>query len=100
VTEFREQALEPVNGTRGFDTHKNRFGRTLQTPVERVGLAAFVIQAPLEKRVRSTFPSHGDLLIACMKITSYNQHCSAPFFRALVVLRNQVYSELGADAVI
>ena len=35
-----------------------------------------------------------------MKITSYNKHRSAPFFRALVVLRNQVYSELGADAFI
>ena len=28
---------------------------------------------------------HGNLLVACVKITSYNYHCSAPFFRALVV---------------
>ncbi len=28
---------------------------------------------------------HGDLLIARMKIAAYNQHCSAPFFRASVV---------------
>ncbi len=27
---------------------------------------------------------HGNLLIARVKITSYNQHCSAPFLRALV----------------
>ena len=27
-----------------------------------------------------------DMLIARVKIAAYNQHCSAPFFRALVVL--------------
>jgi hypothetical protein len=32
-----------------------------------------------------------------MKITSYNHHCSAPFFRALVVYSCQVYSVKGAD---
>ena len=37
---------------------------------------------------------HGDLLIARVKITTYNQHCSAPFFRALVV--SQQPSLLGA----
>jgi hypothetical protein len=41
-----------------------------------------------------------NLLVARVKITSYNQHCSAPFFRALVVYRYQVYSVKGADAVI
>ena len=37
-----------------------------------------------------------------MKITSYNPAAagSAPFFRALVVYRCQVYSVKGADAVI
>ena len=37
----------------------------------------------------------GDLLVASMKITSYNQPAAAgstPFFRALVVYRCQVYS--------
>jgi hypothetical protein len=46
---------------------------------------------------------HGGLLVASMKITSYNQRRaagSAPFFRALVVYRYQVYSEGGADNVI
>ena len=28
---------------------------------------------------------YGDLLLASVKITAYNQHCSAPFFRAPVV---------------
>jgi hypothetical protein len=37
---------------------------------------------------------------ACVNITSYNQHCSAPFFRALVVYSYQVYSREGADNVI
>ena len=40
-----------------------------------------------------TLVHHGNLLIARVKITSYNQHCSAPFFRALVVYTYQVYSE-------
>jgi hypothetical protein len=43
---------------------------------------------------------HGNLLVARLKITTYNQHRSAPFFRASVVYCNQVYSELGADAFI
>src|SRR5690348_16820448 len=56
-----------------------------QTPVERVSFAAFVVQAALDKRLAGLFSGHGNLLIACMKITSYNDHCSAPFLRALVV---------------
>ncbi|MFZ0819408.1 MAG: hypothetical protein WAM91_05020, partial [Candidatus Acidiferrales bacterium] len=40
------------------------------------------------------------LLVARVKITTYNHHCSAPFFRALVVYSYQVYSEGGADNVI
>jgi hypothetical protein len=43
---------------------------------------------------------HRDLLVTCVKITSYNHHRSAPFFRALVVYSYQVYSEEGADNVI
>jgi hypothetical protein len=41
-----------------------------------------------------------NFLAARVKITSYNHHCSAPFFRALGVYRCQVYSVKGADAVI
>src|SRR5215470_12077336 len=55
-----------------------------QTAVKRVGLAALVVQTPLGQ-----FPGegiqHGDLLIARVKIAAYNQHWSAPFFRASVV---------------
>src|SRR2546427_212883 len=100
VTEFREQTLEPVNGPRGFDAHKNRFVRTLQVPVERVGFAALVIQSPFEKQLSGSFPGHGNLLIACMEITSYNQHCSAPFSEPWSSNSCQVYSVEGADAVI
>ena len=32
----------------------------------------------------SSVLGHGNLLIARVKITTYNQHCSAPFFRAPV----------------
>src|SRR2546426_3756763 len=76
VTEFREQALEPMNRTSGFDAYTNRL---LQTAVERMSFAAFVVQSPLEKQLSRGFFRHGNLLIACVKITSYNQHCSAPF---------------------
>jgi len=39
----------------------------------------------LEKQLSGAFLCHGNLLIACMKIVTYNDHRSAPFFRALVV---------------
>jgi hypothetical protein len=40
---------------------------------------------PLEEHLAGLFSGHGNLLIACIKITTYNDHRSAPFFRALVV---------------
>src|SRR5207245_9771960 len=46
------------------------------------------------------FLGHGDLLIACMKIATYNQHCSAPFPEPWSLNSRQVYSVEGADAVI
>src|SRR5437899_9163094 len=82
VTEFGEKALEPVKESGGFDAHAHR---SLQIPVERVGFAARVLQTPLEKQLTCFVVGHGNLLIACVKITSYNNHRSAPFFRALVV---------------
>jgi hypothetical protein len=63
-------------------------------------LAALVIQSPLEKQLGSSFPGHGNPLIACMKITSYNQHCSAPFPEPWSFNSCQAYSVEGADAVI
>jgi hypothetical protein len=44
VAQLRQQALEPANRPGGFDPHAHR---PLQIPVERLGLAALVIQAPL-----------------------------------------------------
>jgi hypothetical protein len=64
-----------------------------------VGFSTFVVEPSLHQFSRG-FVHHGNLLIARVKITSYNQHCSAPFFRALVVYRYQVYSGEGADNVI
>ena len=82
VTEFREQSLEPVHRTGGFDAHAHGL---LQTSVERFGLSTFVVQASFEEQLARGVLGHGNLLIARMKITTYNQHCSAPFFRASVV---------------
>jgi hypothetical protein len=84
VAELREQTLEPVNRARSFDAHAHRFLRTLQASVESVCFAALVVQAALAKHLAGLFSGHGNLLIACMKITTYNDHRSAPFFRALV----------------
>ena len=40
----------------------------------RVSFTALVIQAPLEKQLSDLVVGHGNLLIACVKIASYNQH--------------------------
>src|SRR5690242_9908180 len=63
----------------------HRLAPILQTPLERVSFAAGVVESPIEERLAGLFSGHGNLLIACMKITSHNDHCSAPFFRASVV---------------
>src|SRR5258708_21354800 len=47
----------------------------------------------LEKQRYRFVVGHDNLLIACMKIATYNDHRSAPFFRALVV--EQLPSLLG-----
>jgi hypothetical protein len=64
-----------------------------------LGLPAFVLQPSLQQ-FSCGVVHHGNLPIACVKIASYNQHCSAPFFPALVVYSYQVYSGEGADNVI
>jgi len=97
MTEFCEQTLEPVNGSGGLDSHAYR---SVKIAVERPGLAALVIQAPLEKQLSGGFFRHGNLLIAGMKIATYKQHCSAPFPEPWSFNSNQVYSVEGADAVI
>jgi hypothetical protein len=56
--------------------------------------------ALVEKQLSGFFSGHGNLLIACVKITSYNQHCSAPFPEPWSSNSCQVYSVEGADAVI
>jgi hypothetical protein len=42
----------------------------LQTPVERVNLAAFVVQSPLDERLAGLCSGYGNLLLACMYIAS------------------------------
>jgi hypothetical protein len=67
---------------------------------KRLRLAAFMVQAPLDEQLGGFLSGHGNLLVACVKITSYNQHRSAPFLPSPGRLRNQAYSEPGADAFI
>src|SRR4029077_13011379 len=77
VPEFGQQTDEPVNRTSRFDAYAYRLWRRLQTPVERVGFAAFVVESPLDQQLCGFFSGHGYLLVARVKIASYNQHCSA-----------------------
>src|SRR6266404_1394631 len=62
-------------------------------------LSIYCLGQPPEQ-LAGLFPGHGNLLIACVKITSYNQHCSAPFPEPWSSNSCQVYSVEGADAVI
>ncbi len=52
-------------------------------------------KTPTPRRARRGWAPR-DLLVARVKITSYNHHCSAPFFRALVV--QQLPSLLGRSS--
>src|SRR5690348_629753 len=63
-----------------FHTHANRFR---QVAIELVRFSVLVFQTALDE-LACLVIQHRDLLIARVKITSYNLHCSAPLFRALV----------------
>ena len=89
-------AHPPPDGSGGFDPRAHWFR---QAAIERVALANLVPHSALDQ-LSGGFVHHGNLLIARAKITPYNQHCSPPFFRALVVYSYQVYSGEGADNVI
>jgi hypothetical protein len=54
VTELREQPLEPGNRPGGLDPHAHR---NREITVERLGLAAPVVQPPIEKQLSSGFLS-------------------------------------------
>ena len=47
--------------------------------------AVYRLGHPPREAASGGFFCHGNLLIACMKIATYNYHRSAPFFQALVV---------------
>jgi hypothetical protein len=80
--QFRQHGLEPVRVPGGFDPHSHR---SLQRRVKSSRLAVLVLQTPLHFLARLHI-QHRDLLVACMQITPYNHHRSAPFLRALVAL--------------
>jgi len=60
---------------------------------------ALVIQTLLGQ-LSARLVHHRNLLIARVKITAYNPHCSAPFSEPWSSYNYQVYSEEGADNVI
>jgi hypothetical protein len=64
-----------------------------------VGFAALMIQSALDQFAGLVI-GHGNLMVARVKITSYNQHRSAPFSEPWSLNGYQVYSTEGADAVI
>src|SRR6266849_9184914 len=90
-TKFRKQALEPVNRTGGLNAYTHR---PLQAAIKRVGLPALMIQTPLGEQLSCCVVDHGDLLVACVKIASYNKHRPSPLFRASAV--EQLPSLLGS----
>ena len=100
MAEFRKQPLEPVNWAGRFEAHAHRLVQFLQTPLERVSFAAGVVQTALNKGLAGLFSGHGNLLVACMKITSYDEHARLRSSEPRSFQRNQVYSERGADAFI
>jgi hypothetical protein len=71
-----------VNVAGRFDSYTNRL---LQTSVEHFDFSTFVIQPSLTEQLARLIVGHGNLLVARMKIATYNHHRSASFFRASVV---------------
>jgi hypothetical protein len=65
------------------DSEGSEDPRSTNRSVGHPRFSAFVVEPSLHQLSRGLV-HHGNLLIARVKITSYNQHCSAPFFRAPV----------------
>src|SRR6202521_4586571 len=97
VAQFGQHGLEPLRVSRGFDPpapppHQ----RAIKSP----RLSVLVLQTALHD-FAGIAVQHRNLLVACMQITSYNHHRSAPFLRALVALSaSKSTRSLGADTVI
>src|SRR5208283_122698 len=75
----------------------------LQLFVTSCGVTALVIHAPIEKQLSGFVVGHGDLLVACVKITTYNNLAAAgssPFSEPWSSNSCQVYLGIGADPVI
>src|SRR5712692_1976247 len=76
-----QQPLEPLRRARRLHADPRP---AWQGFIELPHLLPFVTQSPLHHFPRD-FVQSGDLLIARVKIATYNPHRSAPFLRALVV---------------
>src|SRR5262249_50878015 len=91
------QSLEPACLTAGFHAHSHLGTLCRQLAIEPLRLLA-MLQSSLLK-LATLCVKQRNLLKLGVKICSYNDHCSAPFSRALVGLHHQIYSGVGADIV-
>src|SRR5262249_1288750 len=91
------QSLEPACLTAGFHAHSHLGTLCRQLAIEPLGFLA-MLQSSLLK-LATLCVKQRNLLKLGVKICSYNDHCSAPFSRALVGLHHQIYSGVGADIV-
>ena len=68
--------------------------------IEKVRNWATEIGPPLKEKLSGFVDGHGNLLRACLKITTYNNRRSARFSESWSLNSYQVYLGEGADAVI
>src|SRR6266852_2966052 len=97
VPQLRQHGLEPMRVTGGFDPHSHL---TCKSGIKSSRLSTLVFQTPLHQ-LSCVRVQHGNLLVACVQIATYNHHRSAPFLRALVALSaSKSTRSQGADTVI
>src|SRR5260370_5514804 len=96
MPQLREQPLEPLRLPTGLYPYTHR---PLQRGIKRSHLLYLFVTQRFLAQFSCLLIQHRNLLIALVKITSYNLHCSAPASRALVAHHAKSTRVLGADAV-
>src|SRR5260370_385832 len=96
MPQLREQPLEPLRLPTGLYPYTHR---PLQRGIKRSHLLYLFVTQRFLAQFSCLLIQHRNLLIARVKITSYNLHCSAPSSRALVAHHAKSTRVLGADAV-